>query len=135
MVALEMQGQWPLLLLALLAFSPEITAFRQTRIRGSSIALGGSGSFALKATLEPLPTATLNEMPSLEELQKILEVADIAARKAGVLIRDNIGARVKYSKTNYKVRIVLCMTHQTTSLFSPLITLLPLAKWSLCRMW
>jgi hypothetical protein len=41
-------------------------------------------------------------LPSDEELQKILFVAEIAARKAGDLIRDNIGARVKYSKTNYK---------------------------------
>ena len=40
--------------------------------------------------------------PSLEELENVLEVAKAAAFKAGELIRDNIGARVKYSKTNYK---------------------------------
>ena len=54
-------------------------------------------------------TAQLTEMPPLEELQRILSVAETAARKAGVLIRENIGARVKYSKTNYKVRVTSLM--------------------------
>lgn len=36
------------------------------------------------------------------ELDEVLRVAEEAARRAGALIRDNIGARVKYSKTNYK---------------------------------
>ena len=44
------------------------------------------------------------DLPSAAELDGILLVAIEAAKKAGVLIRDNIGARVKYSKTNYKVR-------------------------------
>ena len=101
-----------LLVSSLLAYAPvAVTGLFQTRIRGTSIR---GGSSALKATLEPLPTSTVNEMPSLQELQKILEVADIAARKAGVLIRDNIGARVKYSKTNYKVRFPLCLTQTFT---------------------
>ena len=47
---------------------------------------------------------TLETIPDAEELDQILKIAMVAARKAGVLIRDNIGARVKYSKTNYKVK-------------------------------
>ena len=47
---------------------------------------------------------TLETLPDAEELDQILKIAMVAARKAGVLIRDNIGARVKYSKTNYKVK-------------------------------
>jgi hypothetical protein len=42
-------------------------------------------------------------MPDAAQLERVLQVALEAAKKAGVLIRDNIGARVKYSKTNYKV--------------------------------
>lgn len=45
----------------------------------------------------------VTEMPDAAQLERILNVAKDAAKKAGVLIRDNIGARVKYSKTNYKV--------------------------------
>lgn len=43
-----------------------------------------------------------NSPPTRAELQHILDVAETAARRAGELIRENIGARVKYSKTNYK---------------------------------
>ena len=56
--------------------------------------------------LQQLQVASIETPSSLPDaviLEKILEVAIDAARKAGVLIRDNIGARVKYSKTNYKV--------------------------------
>ena len=45
------------------------------------------------------------EQPDDAQLDQILQVAIDAANKAGVLIRDNIGARVKYSKTNYKVHL------------------------------
>eukprot|EP01041_Mallomonas_annulata_P009836 gene9835-20454_t len=44
-------------------------------------------------TANPLEDGTLNH---------ILNTAEVAARKAGDLIRANIGARVKYSKANYK---------------------------------
>lgn len=47
--------------------------------------------------------SVVTDMPDAAQLEKILQVAMDAAKKAGVLIRDNIGARVKYSKTNYKV--------------------------------
>ena len=42
-------------------------------------------------------------LPDMKELEHILSIAETAARRAGILIRENIGARVKYSKTNYKV--------------------------------
>jgi len=42
------------------------------------------------------------EIDQLDVYKKILAVAEDAARKAGVLVRENIGARVHYSKTNYK---------------------------------
>lgn len=48
-------------------------------------------------------SASFNQ-PDDAVLDQILLVAIEAANKAGVLIRDNIGARVKYSKTNYKVQ-------------------------------
>ena len=46
---------------------------------------------------------SISILPDAKELDEILNVAIAAAKKAGVLIRENIGARVKYSKTNYKV--------------------------------
>ena len=63
------------------------------------------------------------DLPSAAELENILQVAIEAAKKAGVLIRENIGARVKYSKTNYKVRYPLTKPHiyqfsALTTLFS-----------------
>ena len=60
---------------------------------------------AHSATVEP--SISINEraavVPKLETLQHILSVAEAAAKDAGRLIKENIGARVKYSKTNYKV--------------------------------
>jgi fructose-1,6-bisphosphatase/inositol monophosphatase family enzyme len=54
-------------------------------------------------SLDIKPTSILEDnRPDKATLQHILSVADDAARKAGDLIRANIGARVKYSKTNYK---------------------------------
>lgn len=49
--------------------------------------------------------SVVTDMPDAAQLERVLQVATEAAKKAGVLIRDNIGARVKYSKTNYKVSI------------------------------
>ena len=49
---------------------------------------------------------------NLNVYKKILDVAEDAARQAGILIKENIGARVKYSKTNYKVE---CYTNLTLS--------------------
>lgn len=57
----------------------------------------------LSALTSTTTTTTITYMPDKAELDAILQVAIEAANKAGVLIRDNIGARVKYSKTNYKV--------------------------------
>lgn len=63
-------------------------------------------NFSIKLTSQSalrVSTEALNNIETLDDtLQRVLSVADAAARKAGVLIRNNIGARVKYSKTNYK---------------------------------
>jgi hypothetical protein len=58
----------------------------------------------LRASLIETASSDSITLPSYEELQGILNVAKVAAQNAGILIRDNIGARVKYSKTNYKVK-------------------------------
>ena len=78
-------------------------------VRGFSNSIGLNRHNRLQhfnKNLQQLQVASIETPSSLPDavvLEKILEVAIDAARKAGVLIRDNIGARVKYSKTNYKV--------------------------------
>jgi hypothetical protein len=57
----------------------------------------------LQSSLVEPSSATPIELPDDATLEGILNVAKVAAQNAGILIRDNIGARVKYSKTNYKV--------------------------------
>ena len=64
------------------------------------------GSLHLHKNSQPpamVLTVDCVSLPDAEELEQILTVAIEAAKKAGDLIRENIGARVKYSKTNYKV--------------------------------
>ena len=61
------------------------------------------GPSAMAASVE-----SISILPDAKELDEILNVAIDAAKKAGVLIRENIGARVKYSKTNYKVGSNYC---------------------------
>jgi hypothetical protein len=80
-------------------------------LRFPAMRLSRSSSSALKAisTDSAVENAQITDMPPLEELQRILSVAERAARKAGDLIRENIGARVKYSKTNYKVCVEPCV--------------------------
>lgn len=58
------------------------------------------------------------EQPDDAQLDQILQVAIDAANKAGILIRDNIGARVKYSKTNYKVHSPNAAIFSTSQNFS-----------------
>ena len=58
------------------------------------------------------------EQPDDAQLDQILQVAMDAANKAGILIRDNIGARVKYSKTNYKVYLRDINIFSTSQYFS-----------------
>lgn len=87
-------------------------------VRGFSNSIGLNRHNRLQhfnKNLQQLQVASIETPSSLPDavvLEKILEVAIDAARKAGVLIRDNIGARVKYSKTNYKVLFAtVSLTH------------------------
>lgn len=86
----------------LLGLILEITGFSnnfKSRVHSLSC---GTNKFASKS--QAFVVSIDHDMPSPAELDNILQVAIEAAKKAGVLIRENIGARVKYSKTNYKVR-------------------------------
>ena len=95
------------LFVSLLFVSVKVFAVWPSKITNKALQLRrGSSSSALQVlatgTASSTATETSVDLPSLAELQEVLKIADIAARKAGILIRDNIGARVKYSKTNYK---------------------------------
>ena len=86
----------------LLGLILEITGFSNNFKSRVHSLLCGANKFARKS--QTFVVSIDHDMPSPAELDTILQVAIEAAKKAGVLIRENIGARVKYSKTNYKVR-------------------------------